>query len=99
MEVEGTGQLTYILYNSGGTEIGRSPATFGSHTFSDGDANNLPGGGSISIDPGFRYNIGINDANGCSLNGNDSTVQVNTPIALAIDETTIQVTNPGCNAK
>ena len=60
----GTGQLTYILYNSGGTEIGRSPATFGSHTFSDGDANNLPGGGSISIDPGFRYNIGINDANG-----------------------------------
>ena len=87
----GTGQLTYILYNSGGTEIGRSPATFGSHTFSDGDANNLPGGGSISIDPGFRYNIGINDANGCSLNGNDSTVQVNTPIALAIDETTIKL--------
>ena len=45
----GTGQLTYIIYNSSGTEIGRSPATFGAHAFSDGDANNLPGGGSINI--------------------------------------------------
>ena len=93
----GTGQLTYILYNSTGTEIGRSPATFGTHTFSDGD-NNLAGGGTINITPGFQYQIGINDANGCSLNGNDSTVQVNTPIALVIDETKITVTNPGCNA-
>ena len=94
----GTGQLTYILYNSTGTEIGRSPATFGTHTFSDGDNNNLAGGGTINITPGFQYQIGINDANGCSLNGNDSTVQVNTPIALVIDETKITVTNPGCNA-
>jgi len=94
----GTGQLTYILYNSNGTEIGRSPATFGAHTFSDGDNNNLPGGGTINITPGFQYQIGINDANGCSLNGNDSTVQINTPIALAIDETKITVTDPGCGA-
>ena len=94
----GTGQLTYIIYNSSGTEIGRSNPTFGTHTFSHGDANNLPGGGSINITPGFQYQIGINDQNGCSLNGNDSTVQVNTPEALVIDETTINVTNPGCNS-
>ena len=94
----GTGQLTYIIYNSSGTEIGRSNPTFGTHTFSHGDANNLPGGGSINITPGFQYQIGINDQNGCSLNGNDSTVQVNTPVALVIDETTINVTNPGCNS-
>ena len=92
----GTGQLTYILYNSGGTEIGRSPATFGSYTFSDGDANNIPGGGTVNITPGFQYQIGINDANGCSLNGNDSTVQINTPLALVIDENKITVTPPGC---
>ncbi|MFL2598628.1 MAG: PKD domain-containing protein, partial [Flavobacteriaceae bacterium] len=92
----GTGQLTYILYNSGGTEIGRSPATFGSHTFSDGDANNIPGGGTVNITPGFQYQIGIKDANNCSLNGNDSTVQINTPLALVIDQNKITVTPPGC---
>ena len=92
----GTGQLTYILYNSGGTEIGRSPAIFGSHTFSDGDANNIPGGGTINITPGFQYQIGINDANACSINGNDSTVQINTPLALVIDENKITVTPPSC---
>ncbi len=74
--------MTYIIYNSNGTEIGRSPATFGAYTFSDGDANNLPGGGFINITPGFQYQIGIVDENNCSLNGNDSTVQVNTPLAL-----------------
>ncbi|MDB4227388.1 hypothetical protein N9799_01110 [Flavobacteriaceae bacterium] len=92
----GTGQLIYILYNSGGTEIGRSPAIFGSHTFSDGDANNIPGGGTINITPGFQYQIGINDQNACSINGNDSTVQINTPLALVIDENKITITPPSC---
>ena len=41
----------------------RAPATFGSYTFSDGDANNIPGGGTVNITPGFQYQIGINDAN------------------------------------
>ncbi|MGA0317018.1 MAG: PKD domain-containing protein [Flavobacteriaceae bacterium] len=93
----GTGQLTYIIYNSNGTEIGRSPATFGAYTFSDGDANNLPGGGFINITPGFQYQIGIVDENNCSLNGNDSTVQVNTPLALEIDETRFDLTPAGCS--
>ena len=32
------------------------------------------------------------------MNVNDSSFQVNTPVALVIDETTINVTNPGCNS-
>ena len=101
-----TAPYTYVLRDSSGTEIGRSNPTFGSHTFTDGDSNNIPGvPGSVNITAGFEYEVGVLDVNNCSLGGNNSTVTVRTPRGLSIDNSdtntdgipdSITVTQPTC---
>ncbi|MGY8867706.1 MAG: hypothetical protein ACKVJK_19045, partial [Methylophagaceae bacterium] len=104
----GTGTYVYKIYNSAGTEIGRSDPTNGNHTFTDGDDNGIPSiAGSINISGGFTYEIGVEDVNQCTLNNNNSTVAIITPRSLEIDSSdtnvdgvpdTITVVQPTCGA-
>ena len=95
----GTGQYTYSIYDKNNNLRGISTQANGvGHTFTNGDPNRINEGGSILIEEGEIYRIGIVDENNCSLRGNDSKIEVETPRELLIDENKFTITPAGCNS-
>ena len=70
------------------------------YTFTNGDPNRLPppNKGFILIEEGETYRIGIVDENNCSLFGNNSKIEVETPRELLIDENRFTISPAGCNS-
>ena len=92
----GNGPYVYSIYDSTGTEIGRSDPTNGSHTFTDGDPNRIPGvAGNVNLSAGFQYEVRVTDNNNCG--GAGTGVTIRTPLSLNIDNSTINIEDTNCD--
>ena len=82
----GSGAYLYELFDRFGTQIDTSGfASPGPFTFGPG----------ITLIGGFQYTVIATDTNGCG--GSSTAVDINTPVDLSIDESTITVTPADCN--